>query len=65
VFENRVLRKSFGPKREKVIGDRRKLHNGELNYSYLYSSSYITMITSRRMKFLGHVERVGEAEKCM
>jgi hypothetical protein len=59
VFENRVLRRIFGPMREEVLGDWSKLHNEELHN--LYSSPYIiTMIKSRRMKWAWHVERMGE-----
>jgi hypothetical protein len=58
VFENRVLRKIFGPKREED-GSWRKLHNDELNS--LYSSpSIIRVIKSRRMRWAGHVARMGE-----
>jgi hypothetical protein len=58
VFENRVLRRIFGPKRNEVTGDWRKLHNEELHN--LYSSpTIIRMIKSRRM-WAGHVERMGE-----
>jgi hypothetical protein len=54
VFENRVLRKIFGPKRDEVTGERRKLHNEE--FRDLYSSpSIITIIKSRRMRWVGHV----------
>jgi hypothetical protein len=56
VFENRVLRRIFGPKRDEVTGDLRKLHNEGL-YS-LYSSP--SMIKSRRMRWSGHVARMGE-----
>jgi hypothetical protein len=57
VFENRVLRRIFGPKRDEVTGDWRKLHNEELHN--LYSSpSVIRMIKSRRMKLAGHVARM-------
>jgi hypothetical protein len=50
VFENRVMRRIFGPKRDEVAGDWRKLHNEELHN--LYSSpSIIRMIKSRRMKW--------------
>jgi hypothetical protein len=57
VFENRVLRKIFGPKRDEVIGGWRKLHNEEHN---LYCSpSIIRMIKSRRMRWAGHVTRIG------
>jgi hypothetical protein len=59
VFENRVLRRIFGPKRDDVIGEWRKLHNEELHD--LYSSlPLIRMIKSRRMRWAGHVERMGE-----
>jgi hypothetical protein len=59
VFENRVLRRIFGPKRDKVTGEWRKLHNEELRD--LYSSpSIIRIIKSKRMKWAGHVARMGE-----
>jgi hypothetical protein len=59
VFENRVLRRIFGPKRDEVTGDWRKLHNEELHS--LYSSpSRIRMIKSTRMRWAGHVARMGE-----
>jgi hypothetical protein len=58
VFENRVLR-IFGPKRDGVTGGWRKLHNEELHN--LYSSpSIIRIIKSRRMRWAGHVARMGE-----
>jgi hypothetical protein len=54
VFENRVLRRIFGPKRDEVMGGWRKLHNEELHN--LYSSpSIIIMIKSRRMRLAEHV----------
>jgi hypothetical protein len=54
VFENRVLRGIFGPKRDEVTGDWRKLHNEELHN--LYSSpNIIRMIKSRGMRWVGHV----------
>jgi hypothetical protein len=54
VFENRVLRRIFGPKRDEMTGEWRKLHNKEL--SDLYSSpSIIRIIKSRRMSWAGHV----------
>jgi hypothetical protein len=57
-FENRMLRKIFGPKREED-GSWRKLHNDELHR--LYSSpNIVRMIKSRRMKWAGHVARMGE-----
>jgi hypothetical protein len=59
VFEYRVMRRIFGPKRDEVTGDFRKLHNEELRN--LYSSpSIIRMIKSRRMKWAGHVARMYE-----
>jgi hypothetical protein len=59
VFENRVLRRIFGPKRDEVKGGWRKLHNEELRH--LYSSpNIIRMIKSRRMRWAGHVARMGE-----
>ena len=58
MFENRVLR-IFGPKRDEVTRDWRKLHNEELNN--LYSSpNIVRMIKSRRMRWAGHVARMGE-----
>jgi hypothetical protein len=60
VFENRVLRKIFGPKREED-GSWRKLHNDELHS--LYSSpNIVRMIKSRRSRWAGHVECIGEGE---
>jgi hypothetical protein len=59
VFENRVLRGIFGSKRDEVTGEWRKLHNGELHN--LYSSpDIIRQIKSRRMRWAGHVARMGE-----
>jgi hypothetical protein len=59
VFENRVLRRIFGPKRDEVTGEWRKLHNEELHN--LYSSpNVIRQIKSRRMRWAGHVARMGE-----
>jgi hypothetical protein len=59
VFENRVLRGIFGPKRDGVTGGWRKQHNGELHN--LYSSpSIIRIMKSRRMRWAGHVARMGE-----
>jgi len=59
VFENRVLRRKFGSKRDEVTGEWRKLHNEELND--LYSSPYIfRVIKSRRLRWAGHVARMVE-----
>jgi hypothetical protein len=59
VLENRVLKRIFGRMRDEVTRGRRKLHNEELRD--LYSSpSKIRMMTSRRMRWAGHVARMGE-----
>jgi hypothetical protein len=58
VFDNRVLRKIFGPKRDEVVGERRKLHNEELRD--LYSSPNVSRIIKSRMRWAGHVARIGE-----
>jgi hypothetical protein len=59
VFENRVLRRIFGPRRDEVTGEWRKLHNEELHN--LYSSPYIIrQVKSRRMRWAGHVARMAE-----
>jgi hypothetical protein len=59
VFENRVLRRIFGPKGDEVTGEWRTLHNEELRD--LYSSpSIIRIIKSRKMRWAGHVARMGE-----
>jgi hypothetical protein len=53
VFENRVFRRIFGPKRDKVTGEWRKLHNEELNGLY-HSPKIVLVIKSRRMIWAGH-----------
>jgi len=59
VFENRVLRRIFRPKRDEVIGKWRKLHNEEL--SDLYSlPNIVRVVKSRRMRWAGHVARMCE-----
>jgi hypothetical protein len=59
MFENRVLRRIFGPKRDEVTGKWRKLLNKELRD--LYSSpSIIRIMKSRRMRWVGHVAHMGE-----
>jgi hypothetical protein len=59
VFENRVLRKIFRLKRDKVTGEWRKLHNEKL-HDLRSSQSIIRIIKSRRMRWAGHVARMGE-----
>jgi hypothetical protein len=59
VFEKRVLRRIFGPKRDGVAGEWRKLHNKELRNVYS-SPCIIRIIKSRRMWWAGHVARMGE-----
>ena len=58
LFENRALRKIFGPKRDVVTGEWGKLHSEELND--LYSSPNIRVIKSRRIRLTEHVARMGE-----
>jgi hypothetical protein len=58
VFENRVLRRVFGQKRDEVTGGWRKLHNEELNKCYS-SPIIIRIFKSRRMRWTGYVERMG------
>jgi hypothetical protein len=59
VFENRVLRRIFGPERDEVTGGWRKLHNEELHNLYA-SPDIIRMTKSRRMVWAGHVARMGQ-----
>jgi hypothetical protein len=54
-----VLRRIFGPKRDEVSGERRKLHSKELHDLYSSPSSIIRIIESRRMRWAGHVARMG------
>jgi hypothetical protein len=62
VFENCVLRRIFGPKRDEVMGEWKKLHNEELHN--LYSSpDIIRQVKSRRMRWAGHVAHMGEEIK--
>jgi hypothetical protein len=64
LFENRALRRILGPKRDKVTGEWRKLHNEELHN--LYSSpDIIRQVNSRRMRWAGHVARMGEERKVL
>jgi hypothetical protein len=58
VFDRRVLRRIFGPKRDEVMGGWRKLHNEELRDFYSLPN-IIRIIKSRRMRWAGHVARMG------
>jgi len=58
VFENGVLRRKFGPKRDEITGEWKRLHNDELNDLYC-SQNIIWVIKSRRMKWVGHVACMG------
>ena len=60
-FENRVLRGVFGPKRDEVTGEWKKIHNEEL--WDLYSlPNIVRVVKSRKMRWAGHVARMGEGE---
>jgi hypothetical protein len=59
VFENRVLRRVFGPKRDEVTGEWRKLYNEELNDLYTLPN-IVRVVKSRRMRWAWHVARMGE-----
>ena len=54
MFENMVLRRIFGPRRDEVTGERRRMHNEELNDLYC-SPNIVRVIKSRRMRWTGHV----------
>jgi hypothetical protein len=58
VFENRVLRRIFGPKRDEVVEGWRKLHNEEI-HKLNCSPSIIRMMKSKRMRWAGHISRMG------
>jgi hypothetical protein len=64
VFENSVLRRIFGPKRDEVTGEWRKLHNEVLHDLYT-SPNIVRVITSRRMRLAGHVARIGRRVTCI
>ena len=59
VFENMVLRRIFGPMRDKVTGEWRRLHNEKLNDLYSTPNN-VRVIKSRRMRWAGHVGRMSE-----
>jgi hypothetical protein len=59
VFENKVLRRIFGPKRDEVTGEWRRLHNKKL-YALYSSPNNIRVMKSRRLRWAGHVARMGE-----
>jgi hypothetical protein len=59
VFENKVLRRIFGRKRDEVTGEWRRLHNKEL-YALYSSPNIVLVIKSRRLRWAGHVTRMGE-----
>jgi len=64
VFENRVLRRIFGPKRDEVTGEWRKLHNEELNNLYT-SPNIVRVIKSRRMRLGRACSAYGGGERCV
>jgi len=59
VFENMVLRRIFGPRKDGVTEEWRRLHNEELNDLY-FSPNIVRVIKSRRVRWAGHVARMGE-----
>jgi len=59
MFENRVLRRVFGPKRDEVTGEWRKLRNEELRDFYSLPN-IVRVVKSKRMRWAGHVARMGE-----
>ena len=59
VFENMVSRRIFGPRRDEVTGEWRRLHNKKLNDLYC-SPNNVRVIKSRRMRWAGHVARMGD-----
>ena len=63
-LENMVLRRIFGPRRDEVTGEWRKLHNEELNDLYC-SPNIVRVIKSRRMRWAWHVARMGEERGCI
>jgi len=64
VFENMVLRRIFGPRRDEVTGEWRRLHNEELDDLYT-SPNIVRVIKSRRMRWAGQLARIGEERGCI
>jgi len=64
VFENRMLRRVFEPKRDEVTGEWRKLHNEELKDLYSLPK-IVRVVKSRRMRWAGHVARTVEGRGCI
>jgi len=64
VFENMMLRRIFGPRKDEVTEERRRLHNEELNDLYSSPNS-VRVIKSRGMRWAGHVARLGEERGCI
>ena len=64
VFENMVLRRTYGTRRDEVTGEWRRMHNEELNDLYT-SPNIVRVIKSRRMRWAGHVARMGEERGCI
>ena len=64
MFENMVLRRIFGPRRDEVTGEWRRLHNEELNDLY-FSPNIVRVIKSRRIRWAGYVARMGEERGCI
>jgi hypothetical protein len=62
VFDNRVLRKTFEPKKNDVMGEWRRLHSGQL-HNFYSSPNIIRQIKARRMNWAGHMARMGEGRK--
>ena len=61
MFENRLLKRIFGPKRDEVTGEWKKLHNEDLHDMYS-SPNIIRLNKSRKMRWAGHVARMGESK---
>ena len=64
VYENMVLRRIFGLRRDEVTGEWRRLHNEELNGLY-FSPNIVRLIKSRRMRWAGHVARLDDERGCI